>query len=487
MGLLDDMIPAPIIHRNWSPLQESIFSAIRSSPSNLIIEAVAGSGKSTTILECMNICSGNSIFLAFNKAIADDLRSRVRGAEVKTLNGLGHAVVTRHLPGVRLESYKVSNIVRSMLNTDEYIEYGAHSIRMISLAKACAFGIINDATKPHFMSLIDQFEIDVPMDRISKASQCATLAFARAINDFTAFDFDDQLFFPIYHNWSFPLYDNVFVDECQDLNAIQHLMLDKLASTGSRVVAVGDTRQAIYGFRGATHDSMASLKHQFNMTELPLSITYRCDANIVALAQTIVPQITARPSAPPGVVCEVDSIPITTIPSDSMVVCRNNAPLFGLAMQAIVANRPVRMLSNFTETLRNFIKSFKARDLASLLSKVDAWTDAEIAKAEERGFQGKIAFLSDKRECVHALAAGARDTEQVLEALERLTQSRNGPILATIHKAKGLEAPIVYILERTLIPSKFASTEAALMQEENLLYVAITRAQHSLNIHRSEA
>jgi superfamily I DNA/RNA helicase len=59
--------------------------------------------------------------------------------------------------------------------------------------------------------------------------------------------------------------------------------------------------------------------------------------------------------------------------------------------------------------------------------------------------------------------------------------------LCTIHKSKGLEANIVYILNEFLIPSKFASHP--LEQERNLKYVARTRAKEELyylNIKKNE-
>ena len=52
--------------------------------------------------------------------------------------------------------------------------------------------------------------------------------------------------------------------------------------------------------------------------------------------------------------------------------------------------------------------------------------------------------------------------------------------LCTIHKSKGLEADVVYILNEFLIPSKFAKSSMQLEQETNLKYVARTRAKKEL-------
>lgn len=468
--------------RNWSDYQLAIFSALQGAE-NLIIEAVAGSGKTSTILECMNRTQDRALFLAFNKAIADDLKARVRGAEVRTLNALGHSIMTKRLPGVKLESWKTSNLLRSKMNTEDYAAFGPHVTRLISLAKGSAFGIINDATRPHFMSLAMDMELDVPFDLLPRATAIAATCFQELINDFTSLDFDDQLFLPVYHDWAFPSFDTVFVDEAQDLNPIQHLMLERLAQRGARIIAVGDTNQAIYGFRGALHTSMSILKEHFKMTELPLSITYRCDYRIVEQAQAIVPHILPRPNAGVGEIEWVDVLAPASIPPSALVVCRNNAPIFGLAMRALCDRVPVRVLSNFTEQLKTFVKSFKTRDLKILETRLDKWYEAEMKLAEDAGYASRMAYISDKYECVQSLIHESEQLDDILSALERFGNSTSGPTLCTVHKAKGLEADHCIILERNRIPSSYARSPSALQQESNLLYVAITRAKHILTYH----
>jgi hypothetical protein len=481
---LDDLIDRPA-SRTWSPFQEDIFSALI-MPDNLLIEAVAGSGKTSTILECMNRIQGKSLFLAFNKAIADDLRSKVRGAEVKTLNGLGHSILTKRLPGIPLETWKTANAVRSKLSTEEYPQIGAQVGRLVGFAKNSAFGIYNTASKKDFMILADGMELDIPYEFLNKACQTAHLVFQEVISDFTHFDFDDQLFMPVFHDWTFPTYDTVFVDEAQDLNSIQHLMLDRLRQKGARIIGVGDTRQAIYGFRGALHNSMEVLKDQFGMIEYPLSITYRCDRSIVALAQSIVPQIVAREGAANGTIEYTDTVNIHALRDGDLVVCRNNAPIFSLAMRALIERRPVRVLSNFVDQLKGFIKSFKTRDLTIFEERLTKWYENEMKSAEESEFFGRQHYLTDKYESVLSLLKEAESLDDMLNALERFGNSRTGPVISTIHKAKGLEAENVTILHREKLPSRYAITEASLIQENNLLYVAITRAKHNLTIHCGE-
>jgi len=55
-----------------------------------------------------------------------------------------------------------------------------------------------------------------------------------------------------------------------------------------------------------------------------------------------------------------------------------------------------------------------------------------------------------------------------------------GIVLSTIHKSKGLENDRVFFLLPELLPSRFATMDWQLEQEENLRYVAITRAKKEL-------
>ncbi len=60
-------------------------------------------------------------------------------------------------------------------------------------------------------------------------------------------------------------------------------------------------------------------------------------------------------------------------------------------------------------------------------------------------------------------------------------------VLSSIHKSKGLEYDNVFLLRPDLIPSKFAKTEEELRQENNLMFVAITRAKKEFKyIYKNE-
>ena len=67
-----------------------------------------------------------------------------------------------------------------------------------------------------------------------------------------------------------------------------------------------------------------------------------------------------------------------------------------------------------------------------------------------------------------------------LEYMFKTIDDSEAITLCTIHKSKGLEANVVYILNEFLIPSKFAKSSVQLEQEQNLKYVARTRAKEEM-------
>ena len=160
-------------------------------------------------------------------------------------------------------------------------------------------------------------------------------------------------------------------------------MLSRLQERGARIVGVGDRHQAIYGFRGASTDSMNLLKKKYSMQELPLSRSYRCPQLVVAEAQTLCPSILAADGASLGTIHHADKDP--KIHSDSLVICRNNAPLFRAILRHVRAKEPCRVLSNFLDSLQSFIRGFKATDSVDLQKKLDRWYKKETSAAESRG------------------------------------------------------------------------------------------------------
>lgn len=495
MNLLDstdDMIEPPdnrasASARSWSDRQQAIFEHVENSADNLLVQAVAGSGKTTTLVEATRRASGSTLFLAFNKAIAEELKTRVTCGDVKTMNALGHRLWLDN-SNAKFEMRKLDILLAKICPPDILKDYGFTIKRVVGLAKSMAFGLNGEDTSrtAPFALIIENGQFDVPCDAVLVIAQYAATAFGLSINDDTSFDFDDQLYGPLYHQWNYPVYSNIMVDEAQDLSPIQHHMLQ--AMRDSRIIAVGDRHQAIYAFRGASADSMDELKDLFAMEELPLDITYRCPQYVVDLAQRINPDICARDNAPDGVVSvlaksEADPELWT---ERQLVLARTNAPLFRAILQHIRKREPCRVLSNFLDSFQAFVRglakgprgSKELTDTSLVILKLELWYAKEREAAQGR--RGRLAYLSDRFETVKLLLEQHGTVYEACETVRRLASSTTGPLFSTIHKAKGLEASSVYILRPDLLPHPMAQGEIEMVQEQNLEYVAITRSSNEL-------
>ena len=97
---------------------------------------------------------------------------------------------------------------------------------------------------------------------------------------------------------------------------------------------VGDDRQAIMGFAGASANALDDMIEELKADVLPLTMTWRCPKAVVALAQRYVPDIQAADEAIEGVVSYATELPAELLATDA-ILCRNTAPLVDQAYALI--------------------------------------------------------------------------------------------------------------------------------------------------------
>lgn len=283
-----------------------------------------------------------------------------------------------------------------------------------------------------------------------------------------------------------PKFDFVFVDEAQDTNAIQRALLRKILHPGSRMVAVGDPAQAIYGFRGADSESLNTLKEEFDCIELPLTVSYRCPTEVVKFAQKYVKHIEAAPGAAAGSVVKLAKWDQTTFVPDDLVVCRTSKPLVALAFRLLRHRIPAYIMGReMGQGLKSLINKMRANSIDELEKKLDAYTEREVEKAMAKKQESKVEAIQDKTDCIIVLARSMPEDNRtivgLLNTIDQLFAEGVGKVkLCTGHKSKGLEAKRVYWLNSSQCPSKWAKQPWQKQQELNICYVIATRAQQEL-------
>jgi len=297
-------------------------------------------------------------------------------------------------------------------------------------------------------------------------------------------DFNDQIWLPIVNNLPVPKVDLVLGDEAQDWNHCQQAVIYKMKQ---RLLMCGDIHQAIYGFAGADVDSIPRMTELLNytergVTEVPLTVTRRCGKAIVEEAQKLVPAFEAHESNHDGSISVMnDEKAKELMEDDDLVLCRTNAPLIATAFALIRAGRKANIQGrDIGLGLQRIIKNSRKKGVNDFLE----WLDEHERTERERILIRKIpseealVALSDKCECLRIFCEGALTLEEVNKNINNLFRDKpgTGVLLSSVHRAKGLEADRVFILQPELMPHPMAKTTWAIGQEYNLKYVAITRA-----------
>jgi superfamily I DNA/RNA helicase len=448
---------------------------------NILISALAGAAKTSTLqFLCKYLPMRPTLSIAFNKRIADEMAKRLPGhVAARTLNSVGHTawqkVAMKRLIVNKDKSYDflkahIGELPKHMRNGAS--EMFAETLGAIRQAKILGYvprgigreGLIDSDT---FWSNIDD---EVSRDTVDAVIRQSIKAAYEGV-----IDFDDQVYMSTLFGGVFDKYPDIMVDEVQDLNRINHAMLELIVS--DRLMAVGDPWQSIYAFRGALVNSMRRLREKFDMTEMTLSVSFRCPQAVVRKAQRHVPHMKWAEGAIEGSVRAMEKWRETDIVDGSAIICRNNAPLFSLALKLLKQGRGVRCVGtdlgpSLVRQLKRLGDESTPRDV--LLQLINEWEEAQIEKGKEPD------PTTDKADCFRIFAKWGATLGEAAIYAETLFKQQGSIHLLSGHKAKGLEWDTVYHLDPWRCPSKWAVRDEDKEQEKNVEYVITTRAKKEL-------
>lgn len=487
-----------------SKYQQDIFDFIQHGNGNSVINALAGSGKTSTIVNAVKLIPStcNALFIAFNKEIVKELEKKLAGVknvQVKTLHSLGLLMIRRNLgTNIEIDEYKYRTFIKKNIKQLSSADFDKMTTKLMqqytdNVIQLCDLGRYNLAQcEKDLLQVSARHDIPIIDDECNAVLN--VMKWGR--ENTTSIDFTDMVWLP-YELTLNPIglqYDYIFIDECQDLNAAQRELFLRCFRRGTRFIAVGDKKQAIYSFAGADAESFAKLQNLPNTTTLPLPISYRCPKKVVNLANQFVDTMECREGAPDGEI--VHNVSIKDIHDGDMVLCRTKMPLIKLYMRYLrmgvksyvrgqdIGLNLLRMVDKTEQIVLN-VSLQKDGVFARLYDDLFEERNRLMIK---RGMDLEDATLSNqimnKYDSIKALEILAEDLTSARDLHDRIenvfAESADGVCLSTIHKAKGLEANNVYILCKTLMPSRLATQDWEKEQEQNLMYVAYTRAKYKL-------
>ncbi len=312
----------------------------------------------------------------------------------------------------------------------------------------------------------------------------------------------DAAFRALVH-WRFR---HFFVDEAQDLNPLQHALLEAWRGDRPDICLVGDPRQAIYGWNGSDHTTMTEVERVYpGVTVISLTTNYRCSPQVVSAGAAALSASGQRDDTasnrPDGAPLRIESYPTVDAeaaaiaafvrgalhqhsPAGIAVLARTNDQLVpiedalstaGIATQRAIGRSPLELaLSDaYRTTSREALALWADEQFTHhdpIRRRVAEEVDRFISSQEPGGFRSWV------------------DARTPFDDLD--TETSNGAVaLLTFHGAKGREWPVVVVAgaEDGLIPHSSALSAVQQAEEARLLYVAITRAVDQLVVTRSES
>jgi superfamily I DNA/RNA helicase len=311
--------------------------------------------------------------------------------------------------------------------------------------------------------------------------------------------------------------NGVVVHNCQDTNMARRMLAFEMMRKDSRMVAVGDRFQSIYGFSGANSNSMDLIAEEMTkrgpFQELPLSVTYRCPKSVVGVAREWVPDFTAFEANPQGLVTRMNHYDFfqQSFQWNDAILCRNTRPLVGIADRLRESGVACIVEGGSGRGLRNLAGKWgEDLDLDEFLEHLEEYEAKEVAKWDKKGKLDKVEFVQDRCGILRDMAAKLgyvrrraavegdgwgevtavskpvafeKTTKHLIQKIDFMFGESNQNVLrlCTIHRSKGREWNRVYLVGRNrYMPSPYAKKPWELAQESNLAYVAVTRAKVEL-------
>ena len=302
----------------FSDEQLAIFDYAEHGILNLIIQAVAGAGKTTTLIECANRIGDDKsiLLLAHNRSTRDALKQKIadkKNVKVYTLHGLAWRMFTEHFdfqPTIDDDKYR--KYINANINEISSDEFKALSTPTKMAYKANVFDLINKARHN-----LKQSEKEIKKLATKKYGMTLVADECKMVSDVlkwgltqtSVVDYQDLLWFPSEFGYFTKKYlaDIIMLDEAQDASIAQQDIVSRCFKRNTRLFSFGDKDQTINSWCGSDTEAFEHLKDSSmfrrDSKELPLTTNYRCGKKIIEYAKKYTDNnIHAREDAQDGAV-----------------------------------------------------------------------------------------------------------------------------------------------------------------------------------------
>lgn len=476
--------------RNLGGVNEIVLSeeqkAIIEQPpeETIVVDAAAGSGKTKTLVDYANRHKNKrGLYLAFNKDIAVHAQSRFPPwVTAKTTHSYAYQAL-----GVSKYKDRLKGRIRRQDIRSAGIDLHNQYLFPDRMIKCILTGLTNFCIDGGTDFKPVHCGLEASSDEIKKAMLPQIGSIVKKFMDYetSGLPFTHDMYlkrFEMVGNIGAG-FDYVMIDEAQDSNGVT---LSLAQNAGIPVIYIGDPKQSIYAFRGAINAMSLVEGKRFT-----LSISWRfgqkladlCNYILSYSSEPLAAQIKGRPDRDTTIEPYVGKAP-----AKSFILSRTNARLFE-GLIAIPANTTFYVAGGFDVLANQLLSAYalsrgEQHKVTDPLVRVFNYWEDMVEEAQDDD--------PDAKKLVKIIKEYGDQIPGIIDRL-RLQQRQHHHdaqiLLSTAHKAKGLEADNVIVLDdfQTIkeLQARLAEdkmSEIDFEQELNLLYVAVSRAKYKLHL-----
>ena len=511
--------------------------AVEAGTGPLLIVAGPGSGKTRTLTHRVahlvrhrGVFADHCLAITFTRRAADEMRSRLQTLlpdaweriPIFTFHALGLSILREHWNAAGLQrGFRIATAAQRLDPLQKALDVSETQARRLLTAISHAKRTRTAPETAKLAHACETYQRELALRNLVDFDDLVALA-----ADLLESKPDLQASFRQHYPW-------IFIDEYQDVDEQQVRLIKQLAPADGNVCAIGDANQAIYGFRGADVRFFERFQDDFpNARVVRLKRNYRSQAHIVTQSTRLMAQSDFPPSIVPAHSLQPSRITLHEAASEAaeaeFVVRAVEELLGGHSFFSIDSGRAAEGAADnlsfadiavlyrteaqapaLVQALERSGMPFQHRSHRLLIDHpgVEALVDALLqrqaagslvqqltaAVTSHEGDGEAEAPAADRLEALDLLqplaTACGDDLERFLAELALGTQvdtwdSRADRIsLLTLHAAKGLEFPVVFIVgcEDGLLPLAWnQNSQEDLDEERRLFYVGMTRAKTRL-------
>lgn len=444
--------------REPSKYQKEILDWVENGSGSGLVNALAGTGKTTTLEMVAKAVPSKMLFLAFNKHIADELSERKelkplldsKKLKVMTVNALGNMTLIDYcrnqlntepvLKSSKLVSDILDGVILDRLRKEnKELPHGAMESKLAmdtikKHAKTCCDLVrchcIDHNNHKAIDKLIDDEHLFIFRKEILQITSIPRLdwsyivseAIEESIDFFEKtgeYDFLEQIYLPVKLQLYPPAWlkwytDFIGVDESQDISTLQQRFIKKLQYMNpykqTRYLFVGDEHQAIYKFNGADCNSINHIRDQFNTQELHLNICYRCSKKALILARKHAPLIEDAPNAKEGTINVIHNIDVPQYADNGdLVMARKNKDLVTIYLLLVKEKKKVYFKKG--DFLFRIVKEIDERKRVKTIQDIENF----IVKAKAKEINNKV--QKDSKEAKNVIDMEEEDIYDIMFSL----------------------------------------------------------------------